>query len=193
MRPDHLGTVHDAHHEARQVVVVGIHDAGVLGHLAAHQRAAGQLAALCDAAHDLCHVLRLELADGNVVQEEERLRADGHHVVHAHGHEVLANGLVTVQELGDGELGPHAVGARDEHRVLHVLEALHREAGAKAPKAAYDLGAVGLPHGLLDGVDRAGALVHVHTGVGVGNVLALLALHGSSPLLVARGSRRVCL
>ena len=188
---DHLGAVDDAHHEAGQIVVVRVHDAGVLGHLAAHEGAAGLLAALGDALDDLCHVLGAELSDGHVIQEEERLGTDGHHVVDAHGHEVLAHCVVTVEQLGDGELGADAVGAGHEDGVLHVLEALHREARAEAAEAADDLGAVGGLDGALDGVDRAGALVDVHAGVGVRNVLGLLSVgHVSSPCLPSRGRPR---
>ena len=81
---EHLRPVHHAHAEAGQVVVVRVHHAGVLGHLAADERAAGLLAALADARHDLGHVLGLELADGHVVQEEQRLGARGQDVVRAH-------------------------------------------------------------------------------------------------------------
>ena len=99
---DHLGAVNDAHHETGEVVVVRVHDAGVLGHLSADEGAAGLLAALRDALHNLCHVLGAQLADGHVVQEEERLGTDGHDVVHAHGHQVLAHRVMAVKQLSDG-------------------------------------------------------------------------------------------
>ena len=180
--PDHLGAVDDAHHKAGQVIVIGVHDAGVLGHLSTHQGAAGLLAALGNALDDLCHVLRAKLADGHVVQEEEGLSADGHHVVHAHGHEVLAHRVVAVEQLGNGQLGAHAIGARDQHRVLHVLEALHGEAASESAEAADDLGTVGGLDCVLDAVDSAGTLVHINAGVGVGHVLGLVS-HASSPSL----------
>ena len=170
---DHLRSVDDAHHEAGEVVVVRVHDAGVLGHLAAHEGAAALLAAVGDALDDLRHVLGAQLADGNVVKEEQGLGADGHHVVHAHGHEVLAHRVVTVQQLGDGKLGAHAVGARYHHGVFHVLERCGREAPAKAAEATDDLGTVRLLHGGLDGINRAGALSGIDAGVLVGHVLVV--------------------
>ncbi len=118
----HFGRVHHAHAEAGEVVVVRGHDAGVLGHLAADEGAAGLAAPRGDAAHHLGHLLGAELAHRHVVQEEQRLGAGDHHVVGAHGHEVLAHGVVAAQTLGQGQLGTHAVGAAHEHRVLHGLE-----------------------------------------------------------------------
>jgi hypothetical protein len=146
----------------------------VLGHLAANQRAAGLAAALGNAAHNLGNVLGAQLANGNVIQEEQRLRTNGHHVVDAHGHEVLAHRLVPVKQLRDGKLGAHAIRARDQHRVLHVLVRGHREARAKAAQAANDLGPVGRGDGSLDRVDGAGALVHVDTGICIRDVLGLI-------------------
>ena len=171
---DHLGPVDDAHHEAGEVVVVRVHDAGMLGHLAADERAAGLAAALGDALHDLRHVVGPELADGDVVEEEQRLGADRHHVVDAHGHEVLAHGVVTVEQLRDGKLGAHAIGSGHEDGILHVLERFHREARAKATETTDDLGTVRRGDCRLDGVDGAGALVDVHSRVGVGHVPGLV-------------------
>ena len=74
LRTDHLGSVNDAHHEAGEVIVSLSHHAGMLGHLAAHERAAREATALGNATHHLCHVIRPQFAHGNVIQEEERLR-----------------------------------------------------------------------------------------------------------------------
>ena len=147
----------------------------MLGHLTADQGAAGLLATGGDALDDLGDVLGTQLADGDVIREEQRLGTDGHDVVDAHGNQVLAHGVVTAQQLGDRELGAHAVGATHQDGVVHVLEGLHREARAKATQPADDLGSVGLANAGLDRVNRACALVHVHAGVGVGHVPVLLA------------------
>ena len=71
--------------------------------------------------HNLGHVLGLNMADGDVVEEEERLRARGEDVVHAHGDEVLAHRLMTVEKLRQHELRAHAVRTANEDGVLHVL------------------------------------------------------------------------
>ena len=171
LRADHLGAVDDAHAKAREVVVVFGHDTGVLGDLAAHERAVGLLAALCDAADDLGHLLGLELADGDVVEEEQGLGAAGEDVVDAHGHEVDAAAVVAVDHLGQLELGAHAVCARDHDRVFHILEGGCAEQAAKAADVSDDLGAVGALHGSADCLDGAGALIDVNAGVLVGDLL----------------------
>ena len=179
---DHLGTVDDAHHEAGEVVVVRRHDAGVLGHLAAHQRAAAHAAAVGDTRDDRGDRFGLELADCHVIEEEQRLGAHDHDVVDAHGNEVLANGAVAVEQLGDRKLGAHAVGARDEHGVFHVLEARHREARSESAEPADDLGSVRARHGGLDGIHGAGAFGGINAGVLVGHVLGGVVLgHGGPP------------
>ena len=124
---EHLGTVDDAHGKAGKVVVGRSHDARVLGHLAAHERAARELAAVGHALDDLCHVLGLDVADGNVVQEEQRLGARSQNVVDAHGDQVLAHRLVTIHDLGEHKFGAHAVGTADQNRVLHILKRGGRE------------------------------------------------------------------
>ena len=64
---DDLLPVHDAHGEARQVVVVGVHHAGVLGGLTADEGAARLDAALGHAAHNVRDPLGDVFAAGDVV------------------------------------------------------------------------------------------------------------------------------
>ena len=81
-----------------------------------------------------------ELARGEVVEEEEGLRALDDDVVHAHGHEVDADRVVSVREEGDLELGAHAVGAGDQDRVLVFFK---RKEAAEAADVRHDLGPEG--------------------------------------------------
>ena len=74
--------------EADEVELARFHRAGMLGHLAADERAARLLAALHHAAHELLDVRWIELADRDVVEEEQRLGALAHEVVDAHRDEV---------------------------------------------------------------------------------------------------------
>ena len=102
----------DADGEADEVELAGLHGAGVLGHLAADERAAGLPAALGHAVDELLDVVGVELADGDVVEEEERLGALAHEVVDAHGDEVDADRVEAAGGLGDERLGADAVGGR---------------------------------------------------------------------------------
>ena len=59
----------------------------------------------------------VELAGGEIVEEEQRLGALREQVVDAHGDEVDADGVVPAGLDGDLELGADAVGGGDEDRV----------------------------------------------------------------------------
>ena len=115
----------------------------MLCHLAADERAARLTAALRDAADDLLDVLCTQLADGDVVEEEERLGAAGQHVVDAHRDEVDTYRVVLVGHLGESQLRAHAVGAAHEDRVIHLLEGSGGKHPAKAADVADDLGTIG--------------------------------------------------
>ena len=61
----------------------------------------------CD---ELLDVVRVQLADRDVVEEEQRLGALTHEVVHAHRHEVDADRRELPGGLGDERLGADSVG-----------------------------------------------------------------------------------
>ena len=115
----------------------------MLGHLAADERAARLATALADARHDFRHMLAAQLADCDVVQEEQRLGTAGEDVVHAHGDKVDAHRAMLADELSHLELGAHAIGARHEQRVFHPLRRRDGEQAAEAADVAHNLGAVG--------------------------------------------------
>ena len=189
---EHLGTVDDAHGKAGEVVIGGGHDARVLGHLAAHKRAARELTAIGHALDDLCHVLSLDVTDGNVVQEEQRLGARSQNVVDAHSDQVLAHCLVTVHDLGEHELGAHAVGAADQDRVFHILKCGGREQATEATDAADNLGAVSVLDHLLNRVDGAAALGGIDAGVLIRHMFAVAHLSLPLPLPWRRSGAKRC-
>src|SRR5690606_31776119 len=92
------------------VEVVLAQQARVLGGLAADQRAAGQHTALGDALDDGGDPLGVDLADADVVGHEQRFGTAHHDVVHHHGDQVVADGVVDAHAPGDVDLGAHAVG-----------------------------------------------------------------------------------
>ena len=91
--------------------------AGHFGGLAADQRAAGLPAALGDAADDRRALVGVELAGGEIVEEEQRLGALHDEVVDAHGDEVDADRVVLAGLDGDLQLGADAVIGGDQHRI----------------------------------------------------------------------------
>ena len=158
--------LHHADAEAGEVVLaLGIH-AGHLGGLAADQRAATELAAARDALHHLRGELDVELAAGEIVEKEQRLRALHEHVVHAHRHEVDAHAVVALLLEGELELRADAVGARNQHRLAIFLRDLAQP--AEAADAGEHLGAQRAARERLDRFDQRVAGVDVDAGVAVG-------------------------
>ena len=95
-RIKHFHAVNNTHAEARQVVIGGVHNARMLGHLATDQGASCLTAAFANTGNNIGNRLGLKLAHGNVVQEEQRLGARCQNVVHAHGNKVNAHAVVLV-------------------------------------------------------------------------------------------------
>ncbi len=91
--------------------IVG-HRARMLRRLAAEQRASGPPASLRHSFDDRGDALGHDLADGEVVEEEQRLRAGAHDVVGAHRHQVDADRVEPTDRAGDLELRAHAIGRR---------------------------------------------------------------------------------
>ena len=127
-----------------------------------------------------------------VVEEVEGLGAVHEEVVHPHGDEVDAHGVVAVGEEGDFQLGSHPVGGRDQHRLLIAGgDAAEGGKGADAAQHLRTLGARRQPgdaaHRLVPGLD-------VHAGGSIGervhglrrqasNSLSCEASSGSKPTL----------
>jgi hypothetical protein len=72
------------------------------------------------------------LADGDIIQEKQRLCAAADDVVDAHGHAVDAHGVMLVHQLRNAEFGSHAVGAGDQHRLGHALQLGSKQAAEAA-------------------------------------------------------------
>ncbi len=77
--------------------------------------------------------VHVQPAGGVVVEEQKRLGAGDQHVVHAHGHEILADVIVPVVIDGELELGADAVGTRHQDRLPVALG--HRGQRCKAAEA----------------------------------------------------------
>ncbi|MGY3421809.1 hypothetical protein ACVWZW_002284 [Bradyrhizobium sp. F1.13.4] len=96
--------------KAAEVVVAVLVEAGHLGRLAADQGATGFAAAFGDTGDDRRGRLRIELAAGKIVQEEQRLGALHHEVVDTHGDEVDADPAMQAGLDRDLDLGADAIG-----------------------------------------------------------------------------------
>ena len=175
---NHLRLVHDTHGKARQVVVVRVHYAGVLGSLTADEGAAGLDAALRHAGYNGRHLFRVVFADGDVVQEEQGLGPAADNIVDAHGHAVDADGVMAIHQLGHPDLGAHAVGARHQDGLFHAGD-VGGEQAAEAADAADHAGYAGALHVTLHQLDALVSRLDVYPGGGVG--LGVGVVHCSAP------------
>ena len=105
-----------ADRKAAEVVIAVLVEPGHFGGLAADQRAAGLPAAFRDAGHDRRRGLRIELAAGEIVQEEQRFGALHDEIVDRHRHQIDADAVMQAGLDRDLELGADAIGGRDQHR-----------------------------------------------------------------------------
>ena len=144
----------------------------MFGSLAAHQGAARLHAALGHALDDLCDLLGDILAAGNVVKENQGLRACTDHVIDAHGNAVDADGVVLVQQHGDTQLGADAVGAGNQNRMLHAGAVQLKQAAEAAQTADTVLGHCA-GHVLFHQLHRAVTGGNVHACCGVAFRIAL--------------------
>ena len=170
-----LGGIHDAGRGARDVVVVGFHDAGVLGSLAADEGRARGLAGPRDAGDDGGDALGDHVPAGDVVGHEDRARADHDDVVDDHADQVLADRVVHVHGLRDRDLRAHAVRGGREQRLLHAQQSRRVNHAGESAGRAQDGGVVGGGDGALhqldgtvarSGVDASGRVVQGDVGHG---------------------------
>ncbi len=113
--------------------------------------------------------VHVELAAGEIVEEEQRLGALHDEVVDAHGDEVDADRGVLAGIDGDLELGADAVGGRDQHRVAETRRPSGRTGRRSRPDRRRRRGAASsAPSGLIRSTKPI-ACVDVDAGVAVGD------------------------
>jgi hypothetical protein len=88
-----------------------------------------------------------------VIEEEERLRALDHQIVHAHRDQIDADGVVSAAGDGDLQFGADAVGGGDQDRILEP-RLFEVEERAETADIIDHAGASGRAGELLDGIDQ---------------------------------------
>ena len=170
LRAPELVALGDADGEAGHVEVAAGELPGVLGGLAAEEDALGAHAALVHAGDDVGDLLGHDLADHEVVEEEQRDGAAGGDVVDAHRDEVDADGGESADTAGDLDLGAHAVGAGHQYG---VLEARQAHGAAEPAEAAEDERVLRALQPLLHELDGEVARLDVDAGLLVREPLVL--------------------
>ncbi len=105
----------DADDRPGEIEVRRLIEPGHLGRLAAEQRHLVVAAGALNASDDLARDIGIELADGQIVEEEQRLRVEDEDVVHAVVDEIGADRAVASGLRGDQDLRPDAVRGTNEN------------------------------------------------------------------------------
>src|SRR6185437_836674 len=136
---ERLAALDGAHREPGEVVIALRIHARHLRRLAPDQRAADLAASARDAGNDGAARRHIELAGGEIVEEEQRLGALHDEIVDAHGDEVGADGVVATGGYGNFELGADAVGGGDQDWIL-VACRLQVEEGTETAEPGFGAG-----------------------------------------------------
>ena len=160
-----------ADREAGEVVVALAVQSGHLRRLAAHQGAARLVAARGDAGDHLPRLARVQPAGREVIQEEQRFGALHHDVVHAHRHQIDADGVMDAGLDRHLELGADAVGAGDQHRI-GKSRGLQVEQRTEAAQPAHHAAPIRRPRERLDRLHQRIGRRDVHAGGAVGQAIA---------------------
>ena len=156
-----------ADREAREIVVAAGIEAGHFRCLAADQRRASLQAALGDALDDRFALLGIELAGGEIVEEQQRLGALHNEVVDAHGDKVDADRVVPTRLDGDLQFRADAVVGRHQNRIGEAGR-LQVEQPAEAADLAVGARPARSAHMRLDAPHQFVARVDVDAGIGIG-------------------------
>src|SRR6478672_11735141 len=113
---DYRRSLHYAHDEAGDIKVAVTVDARHVRCLTADEGAAVFLTRGRHARNecDLCFLV--DVATRKVIEEEQRLSTGGEDVVDAVIDEVLSDGVISVEDAGEQDLGSYPIGTGDEHR-----------------------------------------------------------------------------
>ena len=167
-----LAAFHRADAETRQIVVARSIHAGHLGRFPADQRAAGLFATIRNARNDALGHAVLQLAGGEVIEEEQRLGALDDQVVDAHGDEIDAHRVVPATVDRQLQLGADTIIARHQQRIL-VSRRFRIEETAETTDFAVRTGAHRRLHQRADRLDQSIARLDRDTRlfIGVGGVV----------------------
>src|SRR4029077_17074043 len=161
---DNLGSIHYSNSEPCQVILALRIEGWHLGGFPTAQGAAGLTTALGD---PLEH--GRSLGDGKfsrreIIQEEQRLRPADHNVVHAHGHQIDPDGIVTIREEGDLQFRPDSISAGDKDW-FGIAMGLQSKQSAEPAKVRQDFRTERGPHQWGNPVDELVACIDIDSGI----------------------------
>ena len=115
---EHIASFHNADDGAADIILAGSVKIGHLSRLTADQGAVVLTAGFGKAGDQLLENRGLQFAGADIVQEEERLRAQNSDIIHTVIDQIGAYRVVLVQGKGDLEFGAYAVHAGNQYRLF---------------------------------------------------------------------------
>ena len=137
-----------------------------------NQSSASCRAGICNALHNGSNAFRVNLAAGNVIGHEQWTSTADNDVVNNHADQVLANSVVLIQCLSDGNLCSHTIGAGCQQWAIKIFQKRNIE---KAGKSAYSAKNFSTMGGLNTGLHEFDSEVTgcgINTRTCVGRILA---------------------
>ena len=150
---------------------------GISAVLASDERGTGKRASPSDTRHDAFGDAYVEPAGGEIVKEEQRFRAEGDDIVHAHRNQVDSDGVVSILRNCKHDLRAYPVGAGHQHGVTEAAEG-RIEQRAETPWPRDDAGARGVVRNGADALDQVVAPGDIDAGVAVTEGVAKRSVHG---------------
>jgi hypothetical protein len=145
--------------------------------------AAADAATLGDAFNDVGEGLRCEPACSDVIQEKKRFGATGNDVIRAHGHQVNADAVVTLQALGEFQLCAHPIAASHQEGPTEPLGQTTQSSEASHP--AENFWPAGGVHAAANAIDEGPASHHIHACAavihGFSSTVSIFQWHEPSP------------
>ena len=123
-------------------------------------------AAFRDTGHDRRGGFRIELAAGEIVQEEQRFGALHDEVVDRHRHQIDADAVMQASFDRDLDLGADSIGGRDQHGILEAGR-LEVEQPTESADLGVGTGARGGTNHRFDQVDQTIAGVDIDARIRV--------------------------
>ncbi|MNT00431.1 hypothetical protein D3C72_1348640 [compost metagenome] len=160
---DNLGLFDHADAKAGHVVVFAVVHARHFSGFTAHQSTARLLTAFGDTGDHAGRGVHVQFAGGKVIQEEQRLSALNHQIVHTHCNQIDADGVVSFQVHRQTQLGAYAVGTGNQYRLAVFLR--QRTQGAKTAQTTHHFRAAGLFNYTFDAVYQCIASIDIDTCV----------------------------
>src|SRR5437016_3086965 len=163
---DDLLFFHNANNESGKIVFAFGIEAGHLRGFTANQRATVMAAGLGNSLNNFFRNVRLQVAGGQVIHEEERSSALHCNVIHAMIDQITTYGMVQLHHERHFQLGAYTVNAGNQNRLAEFLF-INGKKTAKAANLPYDAAGESAVGQVFNALFGAVCAVNIHAAIGV--------------------------